>query len=69
MVMLSDGFCRLTEYRRETLIGRNCRFLQGPATDPEAVNLLRGQSSISSGCSESDQTQGPSKRVESIVRC
>ncbi len=44
--MVSDGFCRFSEYPRETLIGRNCRFLQGPATDPEAVRLLRGKRSF-----------------------
>jgi PAS domain-containing protein len=46
MVSLSDGFCRLTEYPREQLVGRNCRFLQGPATDPEAVQLLRGEFAV-----------------------
>ncbi len=44
--MVSDGFCRLSEYPREALIGRNCRFLQGPATDPEATRQLRGISEL-----------------------
>ena len=28
------AFCELTGYAREEVLGRNCRFLTGPATDP-----------------------------------
>lgn len=31
------GFKLLAGYSQEEVIGRNCRFLQGPDTDPEAV--------------------------------
>ncbi|APZ91833.1 chemotaxis protein CheB [Fuerstiella marisgermanici] len=37
----NPGFLRLTGYSREEVIGHNCRFLQGPETDPEATNKLR----------------------------
>ena len=29
IVYTSEGFCKLTGYRREQVVGRNCRFLQG----------------------------------------
>jgi len=41
IVFANDAFLRLTGYAREDVIGRNCRFLQGPDTDPEAVERLR----------------------------
>ncbi|WWC64927.1 uncharacterized protein I303_107541 [Kwoniella dejecticola CBS 10117] len=41
LVFISDAFCRLSEYSRDLLIGRNCRFLQGPETDRSAVAALR----------------------------
>ena len=41
IVYASDGFCRLTGYRRQDVLGRNCRFLQGPGTDPAAVEVIR----------------------------
>jgi PAS domain S-box-containing protein len=33
-VFVNDAFCELTGYDREEVIGRNCRFLQGPQSDP-----------------------------------
>ena len=41
IVFASDGFLELTGYGRYEVLGRNCRFLQGPATDPETVAELR----------------------------
>ncbi|KAL9370356.1 hypothetical protein Peur_035496 [Populus x canadensis] len=37
----SDGFLELTEYTREEILGRNCRFLQGPETDQSTVSKIR----------------------------
>ena len=37
----SEGFTRLTGYKREDIEGRNCRFLQGPETDAKAVQRIR----------------------------
>ena len=36
IVFANDAFLRLTGYARHEIEGRNCRFLQGPGTDPEA---------------------------------
>ena len=41
IVFVNNSFCRLTGYSREEILGRNCRFLQGPETDPEAVRRIK----------------------------
>ena len=41
IVYVNDAFCRLTGYDRSAVIGRNCRFLQGPDTDAKAVDRVR----------------------------
>ncbi len=41
VVFVNDAFCRLVDYRREEIIGRNCRFLQGADTDPATVAQIR----------------------------
>ncbi|NBB61504.1 PAS domain-containing protein [Pseudomonas sp. ODNR1LW] len=41
VVFANDSFCRLTGYERSEILGRNCRFLQGPETDPETVRRIR----------------------------
>ncbi len=41
IVFANDAFCRLTGYAREEVLGRNCRFLQGPQTDPATVSRVR----------------------------
>nr|AML77136.1 putative LOV domain-containing protein [Austrobaileya scandens] len=41
IVYASDAFLSLTGYSRTEVLGRNCRFLQGPDTNVEAVNQIR----------------------------
>jgi PAS domain S-box-containing protein len=41
IVFANEAFCRLSGYERQEIIGRNCRFLQGPETDGEVVARLR----------------------------
>jgi PAS domain S-box-containing protein len=40
VVFANDSFCRLTGYERDEIVGRNCRFLQGPDTDPATQRAL-----------------------------
>ena len=41
IIYANQAFTELTGYDREEVIGRNCRFLQGPETDPDAVQAIR----------------------------
>lgn len=41
IIFASDSFLELTEYTREEVLGRNCRFLQGPETDQAVVGMIR----------------------------
>jgi PAS domain S-box-containing protein len=41
LVYVNEAFETLTGYKREDVIGKNCRFLQGEDTSPEAVSVIR----------------------------
>lgn len=41
IVFANDAFLKLSGYERDEIVGRNCRFLQGPESDPEAVATIR----------------------------
>jgi len=41
IVYVSQGFLDLTGYTLDQVLGRNCRFLQGPGTDQSAVEVIR----------------------------
>lgn len=41
MIYVSEEFETQTGYTPAEALGRNCRFLQGPETDPEAVQAIR----------------------------
>lgn len=40
IVYVNNAFCKMTGYDLGDVVGRNCRMLQGPKTDPEAVKLI-----------------------------
>ncbi len=42
IIFCNEAFRRLTGYSDDEVIGRNCRFLQGPETDRETVAKIRG---------------------------
>ena len=41
LIYVNDAFTKITGYTRELAIGYNCRFLQGPDTDPAEVLRIR----------------------------
>lgn len=41
MIFVSDEFETQTGYSPDEAVGRNCRFLQGPDTNPHAVEAIR----------------------------
>jgi PAS domain S-box-containing protein len=41
LVYINQAFCETTGYAITEALGRNCRYLQGPDTDPESVAELR----------------------------
>lgn len=49
IIYVNEAFCRLTGYTREEILGRDCRFLQGPKTNRQELqtlnrSLLQGKS-------------------------
>ncbi len=41
LIYVNPAFERITGYTHDEVVGLNCRFLQGPETDPAAVQRLR----------------------------
>lgn len=41
LIYCNDAFTEMTGYTLAEALGRSCRFLQGPGTDPEAVQRIR----------------------------
>jgi two-component system cell cycle sensor histidine kinase/response regulator CckA len=41
IIYVNESFVRITGYSRDEVLGKNCRFLQGPKTEPEAIERIR----------------------------
>jgi len=41
MIFISEEFEKQTGYSPEESLGHNCRFLQGPDTDPKSIKAIR----------------------------
>ena len=41
IIAVNEAFCALTGYGEDDIIGRNCRFLAGPATEPWLTERIR----------------------------
>merc|ERR1712023_153926 len=41
MVFVNREFCKVTGYTKQEVSGRNCRFLQGPKTEPQSVAVIQ----------------------------
>ena len=52
MVVVNPAFRELTGYDDAELVGRNCRFLQGPRTDPTSPARIRSCLEQGQGCIE-----------------
>lgn len=51
LVFVSRGFCELTGYSYEEVVGKNCRFLQGKETKKEDVDRIRNALKEEKDCS------------------
>ena len=52
MVSANQAFADLTGYAIADIVGRNCRFLQGPRTDPSSPPRIRACLDAGQGCIE-----------------
>ena len=41
LMYVNEAFCRMTGYDQDEILGRNCRFLQGPETDKAALARIK----------------------------
>ncbi len=50
VIYCNPAFTAITGYTAADVLGRNCRFLQGPDTDPEAIGKVRRAVKDGQGC-------------------
>ena len=52
MIAVNPAFLAVTGYDEASSVGRNCRFLQGPRTDPDSAPRIRKCLEVGQGCIE-----------------
>jgi len=52
IVYANTGFTRITGYEVDEVVGRNCRFLQGPDSDPNVLRRIRKAIAAAVPCTE-----------------
>lgn len=50
IVYANKAFERLTGYEQDEIIGRNCRFLQGPDKEQPEIDTIRAALKVREGC-------------------
>ena len=50
LIFVNPKFCDVTGYSKNEIYGHNCRFLQGPRTEPEAIQVLHDSLSRGQDC-------------------
>jgi PAS domain S-box-containing protein len=50
LIYVNEGFERLTGYTAAEALGRNCKFLQGPQTDPDTIEEIRAALAAERDC-------------------
>jgi len=50
LIYVNSGFCSMTGYSKEEVLGKNCRFLQGPGTEDHTVEVLKRSISEEKPC-------------------
>ena len=65
-----QGFHKLTGYENEDVIGRNCRFLQGPDTTDDEKNPIREAIKLEQDCNVSlTNYKKDGTKFKNEVRC
>jgi PAS domain S-box-containing protein len=52
MIAVNQAFCDMSGYKADTIVGQNCRFLQGPRTDAFSTARIRASLDAGLGCIE-----------------
>jgi diguanylate cyclase (GGDEF)-like protein/PAS domain S-box-containing protein len=50
LIYVNGAFCQMTGYTPDEILGRNCKFLQGPKTNSQSLELLRNALSTGESC-------------------